>query len=236
MDIPQDPWGQAPPQDEVAQGPGPGAPDATGHAPPPFHPPDAGNPAPQGVPGPQDYAELMRSVVAIGETAFQAARAADSNRQIMENIALFLGEQREKMGDSFTSLVDRISDLSVDVSGVPIVTTQGSSGGGSIKIREPRLFTGKSTELEAFLAEVELAIHLQPALANATSAKRAEYLLYFCSQDGVVGSWIKASRASVAAAMTDEHVYAVGLSIRTARWTAGDGVSHTVGCRWEHYH
>ena len=53
-------------------------------------------------------------------------------------------------------------------------------------------------ELEAFLAEVELAIHLQPALANATTSKRAEYLLYFCSQDGVVGSWIKASHASVA--------------------------------------
>ena len=78
----------------------------------------------------------------------------------MENITLFLSEQHKKMGDSFMLLMDWISDLSVDVSGIPIMTTQRSSKGGSIKIHELCLFIGKSTELEAFLAEVDLTIHL----------------------------------------------------------------------------
>ena len=112
----------------------------------------------------------------------------------MQNMASYLGEQRTKLGESLEALVERINEIAVEVSGAPIVT---STGSGSFKIREPRLFTGKATDLEPFLAEIELVIQLQPGLVNAPSRTKAKFLLNHCSQDGVVGSWIKASRASV---------------------------------------
>ncbi len=129
--------------------------------------------------GADDMRRLLSSIVNIGAAAGNAHQEQLITRHALE------------------ALVQRIEALSasapapaVNHSAVHAPTTPGR---GSIKVRDPRVFNGKSSEVDAFVDEVEAAIELQPALRDAEEIVKCRYFASWFG-DGAPRSWLKAMR------------------------------------------
>ncbi|KAH9854637.1 hypothetical protein C2E23DRAFT_858336 [Lenzites betulinus] len=119
---------------------------------------------------------LLESVVHIGHAAGNAHQEQVITRQALE------------------ALVHRLETLSA---GAP--TTAGGSSGpprGNVRVRDPRVFNGKATEVDAFLEEVDAAILLQPALRDADETVKCHYFVSWLG-DGGPRSWLKAMKNRV---------------------------------------
>lgn len=147
----------------------------------PAQPPPMGAPAPdapQPPPVPSDdpldrMNMLLESVVHIGHAAGNAHQEQVITRQALE------------------ALVHRLENLST---GTP-ASTNGLSGPprGNVRVRDPRIFNGKASEVDAFLEEVDAAILLQPALRDADETVKCHYFVSWLG-DGGPRSWLKAMK------------------------------------------
>lgn len=149
----------------------------------PVQPPPTGAPAPD---APQPPAAppsdplvdrmnlLLESVVHIGHAAGNAHQEQLINRQALE------------------ALVHRLENLST---GTPAASTNSSSRPprGNVRVRDPRIFNGKASEVDAFLEEVDAAILLQPALRDADETVKCHYFVSWLG-DGAPRSWLKAMK------------------------------------------
>lgn len=116
---------------------------------------------------------LLESVIHIGNAAGNAHQEQVLSRQALE------------------ALVQKIERLSAST-GTPVSSGNGSTR-GNVRVRDPRVFSGKATEVDAFLEEVDAAILLQPALRDADETVKCHYFASWLG-DGAPRSWLKAMK------------------------------------------
>ena len=147
-------------------------PPATAAVPMDTEPAPAAEPQPQPqVPQPAQLTDeqatqhLLRSIFEIGTSS------------------LALQQNQATQAELLKTLVDRVEALT---------TSNSTPRGGSIKVRDPRIFSGRALELDAFIQDVDTAIKLQAPLRNGPDDAKCSY---FCSWlgDGAPKQWLKAA-------------------------------------------
>lgn len=141
------------------------------------------NPTGPRMPSWDDYRMLMQTFMQMGNFI-----SATDNAQRATGRAL----------EALTSKVEAISTN--EPSSTRPAPSSGLSG-GTVRVREPRVFNGKAAEVEAFIDEVSNAIHLQRR-SLTTDYDRSIYLAAYL-EDGSPKSWYQAIRLTATHLLDD---------------------------------
>ncbi|KAF5342091.1 hypothetical protein D9611_002010 [Ephemerocybe angulata] len=115
------------------------------------------------IPMPDDRQTLWRSIYALGQN--------------MDNFAQHQHHTTAATTAVMQSMVDRLASAHLS----------SGSGSGAPKFRDPRMFNGKSNQVEPFLREIRNAIDLQRRVLVTQRDKTRYFSLYL--QDGTPTSW-----------------------------------------------
>ncbi|KAJ3008039.1 hypothetical protein NUW54_g3311 [Trametes sanguinea] len=144
--------------------------------------------------------ELLRSISTLGLDAVQTRTVLVQQSALLER----LQDQFFRSSQDSVELTRRVADHAASAfrniaSTAP--ATQGSVRQATVKVREPRMFSGRADDVEPFLREVRTAIQLQQAGFPTDELKTMYMSLYLKS--GAAESWYNAVSVSQPHLLTD---------------------------------